>query len=114
MGLARKNELACCDSGRRAIALTPRLFLTKQLVVRAFTHSAFGKSNYSARCCSALGLLNLSVSSPPGQQNTFDVALEAGYTNSSHFGTLRFSPSPSDYVANDNPSVAAADPQHNP
>ena len=37
VGLARKNELPCCDSGPRATAATRRFFLTMQLVAKAST-----------------------------------------------------------------------------
>src|SRR5437016_5276088 len=39
MGIARKNELACCDSGPRVTAATRRLFLTMQLVAKGYTES---------------------------------------------------------------------------
>src|SRR2546423_424313 len=44
MGLARKNELACCDSGPRVTAATRRFFLTMQLVAKGYTESVASSS----------------------------------------------------------------------
>ena len=50
MGLARKNELACCESGPRVTAATRRFFLTMQLTAKAATQVVVSPRAATANC----------------------------------------------------------------